>query len=153
MSELFWNFIRITLRLGCSPVNLLHIFRISFPNNTSEGLLLSTPVIKDNFKQRHQRYIQANRVMRIIKKTQKMRIKNIVKALMLTWYRKNKNKKDKGRSSHPELFLGNGVQKIYSKFIGEHPCRSVISKQLYWNHTSAWVFSCQFAVNFKYNFS
>ena len=28
------------LRHGCSPVNLLHIFRASFPNNTSGGLLL-----------------------------------------------------------------------------------------------------------------
>ena len=31
------------------------------------------------------------------------------------------------RSSHPEVFLGKGVLKICSKFIGEHPCRSVIS--------------------------
>ena len=28
------------------------------------------------------------------------------------------------RSSHPEVFLGKGVQKICSKFTGEHPCRS-----------------------------
>ena len=28
------------LKNGCSPVNLLHIFRIPFPKNTSEGLLL-----------------------------------------------------------------------------------------------------------------
>ena len=28
------NFIEITLRHGCSPVNLLHIFRTSFPKNT-----------------------------------------------------------------------------------------------------------------------
>ena len=34
------NFIENTLRHGCSPVNLLHIFRTPFPNNTSEGLLL-----------------------------------------------------------------------------------------------------------------
>ena len=36
------NFIEIVLWHGCSPVNLLHIFRISFPMNTSEGLLLKT---------------------------------------------------------------------------------------------------------------
>ena len=30
-------------------------------------------------------------------------------------------------SSHPVVFLGKGVLKIYSKFIGEHPCRSMIS--------------------------
>ena len=29
-----------SLRHGCSPVNLLHIFRTPFPKNTSEGLLL-----------------------------------------------------------------------------------------------------------------
>ena len=34
------NFIEIALRQGCSPVNLLHIFRTPFPRNTSEGLLL-----------------------------------------------------------------------------------------------------------------
>ena len=34
------NFIEITLRHGCSPVNLLHIFRIPFSKNTSGGLLL-----------------------------------------------------------------------------------------------------------------
>ena len=34
------NFIEITHRHGCSPVNLLHVFRISFPKNTSGRLLL-----------------------------------------------------------------------------------------------------------------
>ena len=34
------NFIEIALRLGCSPVNLLLIFRTSFSKNTSVGLLL-----------------------------------------------------------------------------------------------------------------
>ena len=35
----FSNFIEIPLLHGCSPVNLVHIFRTPFP--TSEGLLLS----------------------------------------------------------------------------------------------------------------
>ena len=34
------NFIEITLRLGCSPINFLLIFRTPFPENTSGGLLL-----------------------------------------------------------------------------------------------------------------
>ena len=34
------NFIEIALRRGCSPVNLLHIFRTPFPKNTSKWLLL-----------------------------------------------------------------------------------------------------------------
>ena len=32
--------LQITLRHGCSPVNLLHIFRTPFLKSTSEGLLL-----------------------------------------------------------------------------------------------------------------
>ena len=35
------NFIEIALRHGCSPVNLLHIFRTPFPRNTSGWLLFS----------------------------------------------------------------------------------------------------------------
>ena len=35
------NFIEIALRHGCSPVNMLHISRTSFPKDTSAGLLLS----------------------------------------------------------------------------------------------------------------
>ena len=34
------NFTEITLRHGCSPINLLHIFRTPFPKNTSWWLLL-----------------------------------------------------------------------------------------------------------------
>ena len=34
------KFIEITLRHGCSPVNLLHIFRTPLNNNTSERLFL-----------------------------------------------------------------------------------------------------------------
>ena len=38
--KLMCIFIKITLRNGCSPVNLLITFRISFPRNTSGRLLL-----------------------------------------------------------------------------------------------------------------
>ena len=34
------NFIEIALRHGCSPVNLLHIFRTHFPKKTPGRLLL-----------------------------------------------------------------------------------------------------------------
>ena len=37
---LLCNFIEITLRHGCSPVNLLHIFRTAFTKKTSGRLLL-----------------------------------------------------------------------------------------------------------------
>ena len=35
------NFIEIALRHGCSPVNLLHIFKKPFPKNTSGWLFLN----------------------------------------------------------------------------------------------------------------
>ena len=38
--KLLCNFTEIALRHGCSPVNLLHIFRTSFPKNTSVWLFL-----------------------------------------------------------------------------------------------------------------
>ena len=39
--KLLCNFIEITLWSGCSPANLLHIFRTPFPKNTYGGLLLT----------------------------------------------------------------------------------------------------------------
>ena len=38
--KLHSNFIEVTLRQGCSPVNVLNIFRTLFPKNTSGWLLL-----------------------------------------------------------------------------------------------------------------
>ena len=38
------NFIETALRHGCSPTNLLHIFRTPFPRNTSRWLLLNVGV-------------------------------------------------------------------------------------------------------------
>ena len=40
--KLLRNFIETTLWHGCSPVNLLHIFRTPFTKNTSERLLLNS---------------------------------------------------------------------------------------------------------------
>ena len=42
------NFIEITFWHGCSPVNLLHIFRTTFSNNTSGWLLLKSSIYKRN---------------------------------------------------------------------------------------------------------
>ena len=41
--KLLCNFIEIALPHGCSPVNLLHIFRAPFSRNTSGWLLLFSP--------------------------------------------------------------------------------------------------------------
>ena len=47
-------------------------------------------------------------------------------------------------------------KKIFWK-CAEHPCRkcdfNIVAKQLYWNQTSAWLFSCKFAVYFENIFS
>ena len=42
---LLCNFIEIALRQECSPVNLLYIFRTSFPKNTSGRLLTALVVV------------------------------------------------------------------------------------------------------------
>ena len=47
--KLLRNFIEITLQHGCSPVNLLHIFRTAFIKNTSGRLLLN---FRNSFQQR-----------------------------------------------------------------------------------------------------
>ena len=36
-----WKLIQITLQYGCSPANVLHMFKTPFPNNTSGGQLLN----------------------------------------------------------------------------------------------------------------
>ena len=46
------NFIEITLRYGCSPLNLLHITRTPFPMNTSGGLFLDAAFNGKNKVQR-----------------------------------------------------------------------------------------------------
>ena len=38
--KLLYNFIEIALRHGCSPVNLLHVFKTLLYKNTYGGLLL-----------------------------------------------------------------------------------------------------------------
>ena len=44
----FSNFIEITLRLSCSPVNLLHIFRTPFTKNIFGRLLVV--IVRKSFK-------------------------------------------------------------------------------------------------------
>ena len=46
--KLLCNFIEIALRCGCSPVNLQHIFRTSFQQNTSDWLLLTKIYVSDS---------------------------------------------------------------------------------------------------------
>ena len=46
------SFIEMAFQHGCSPINLLHIFRTPFPQKTSGWLLLKSPKNKISFKQR-----------------------------------------------------------------------------------------------------
>ena len=61
----------------------------------------------------------------------------------------------KYRSSLPEVFLGKGVLKICSKIYRRTSMPKCdfnkVLKQLYWNHTSAWVLFCRFAAYFQNN--
>ena len=46
---LLCTFIEIALRHGCSPVNLLHIFKIPFPKNTSDLVTFTEEILNGNF--------------------------------------------------------------------------------------------------------
>ena len=54
------------------------------------------------------------------------------------------------------MFLGKGGLKIYEVNLQENTYGKVsfnkVAKQLYWNHTSAWVFSCKFTAYFQNTF-
>ena len=58
------------------------------------------------------------------------------------------------RSSHPEVFLEKGVLKNMLQIYRRTPMPECeVAKQLYWNGTSAWVFSCKFAAYLLNTFS
>ena len=59
-------------------------------------------------------------------------------------------KYSKHRSSHPEVF---SVKGVYRRTPMPKCDFNKVAKQLYWNQTSAWVFSCKFAAYFQNNFS
>ena len=56
MTKCDFNFIEIALRHGCSPVNVLHIFRTPFQQNTSEWLLLLLTFSDCMLRQKRQLY-------------------------------------------------------------------------------------------------
>ena len=58
--KLLSNFIEITLRHGCSHVNMQHIFRTPFRKNTSGGLLLEIFPQNLGWYLQPYRYIQAS---------------------------------------------------------------------------------------------
>ena len=54
--KLLCNFIGITIRRGCSPVHLPHVFRTAFPKNTSGGLVLCKKGNSSMPDQKHNEY-------------------------------------------------------------------------------------------------
>ena len=94
----------------------------------------------------------------LLLKTWRFKIKKIQKKRVQKQKKKSKQKEKQTKIKHsyhmidyrtspPKVFLGNGVLKICSKLTGKHPCGSLISIKLqrYWIHTSACVFSYNFA--------
>ena len=64
--KLLYNFIEITLWHGCSPVNLLQIFRTPFLKNTPSWLLLICPIKWENFHAwSHGQYFSTHRFLDI----------------------------------------------------------------------------------------
>ena len=86
----------------CFPVNFVKFLRTSFLQNTSGWLLLQEGSL--NWWSRAETFITPPFCF-----------------ILLSFYDKYY------RSSHPEVFLGEGVLKICSKFTEEHPPRSAIS--------------------------
>ena len=74
------NFTEIELRHGCSPVNLLHIFRTSFPRNTSGWLLLINGYV-------HSMYLYLNIGVESTDNRQSSDMTNIQKKLSNTIHR------------------------------------------------------------------
>ena len=61
------------------------------------------------------------------------------------------------RSSHPGVFFrkrySEHMKQIYRRTLMPKCDFNNVAKQLYWNRTLAWVFSCKFAVYFQNTFS
>ena len=135
------NFIEIALRHGCSPVNLLHIFRTPFPKNTSRWLLLNYSG-KNNLQNHLIGYSAFNYIdpccanviycehvhsawAEHLKKNNLINIGAkwvILSSVHLDFFQ--------SEAARQRFFLGKGVLKIRSKFTEEHPWQTVISIKL-----------------------
>ena len=62
-SKVASNFIEVSLRHGCSPANLLHIFRTPFLKSNLEWLLLK--LVQSIFATNQKQFIIANSLMSI----------------------------------------------------------------------------------------
>ena len=121
-----------TLRHGCSPVYLLHIFRTSFTRSTTWWLLLHT-------------YAQA----------EFCQLKYPIRVSITS-----QTGQTQIRSSRPEVFCKKGAFKNFSKFTGENLCLSLFFNKAACRKTCNFikkealkqVFSCEFCETFKITF-
>ena len=121
----------ITLRHGCSPINLLHVFRTPFNKNPYGELLQKKKcfwqIMCKNSTNTNLTFSLFNPYMANTPILYPMSIlihTFRMFSLGMTW------EYWPDRSSHPEVFSRRGILKICSKFAGEHPCQSVTSTKL-----------------------
>ena len=116
------NFVGLALRHGCSPVNLLHIFRTPFLKNISGQLLLNV--------------VSRNINSDILKQS------SSIYTLYYINFSSDKAKKS-FRSSHRRCSVKKGVVRNFAKFTWKKPVPdlffnkvAVLGLQLYWKRDS-----------------
>ena len=100
------NFIEITLRHGCSPVNLLHIFKHLFPRTRLKGYFYHYLSVQYHVLLLHSLKLILKWFIHLEKPVTKP--ENVIY-----------------RSSRPEVFCKKGFVRNFTKFIGKHLCHSL----------------------------
>ena len=176
------NFIEIALWHGCFPVNLLHIFRTSSLKNTS-GWLLLTIEVKSNsilifklLKKCINDKIQDLEWTDFFSFCSFFKDEYIIKEILHGLLSNIKSFHPRWDNIRPWFALlsiltssesvqkqpprgvlkkrcSKNMQEIYRKTPIQKRDLNTVAKQLYWNPTSAWVFSCKFTAYFQNIFS
>ena len=126
------NFIEITLWYGFSPVDLLHIFTALFYKNTYEELFLNMLTLILIVPLKAYQFLST-----IYSFLHKLRFV----ASNRSWAEAALQKSSYGRCSE-------NMQLNYRRTPVPKCDFNKVKKQLYWNHTLAWVFSYKFAAYF-----
>ena len=121
------NFIEITLQQGCFPVNLLRIFRTSFPKKTSGRLSL-------RFRTNTLLMIHYSLFIR----------ESLICSGWWPWQRYWKFPvliKWYFRSSRPEVFRKKGALRNFAKFTEKHLCQSLFFNEI--DSPDVWLIASQ----------
>ena len=111
MKKVFLKFLQNSQGNTCARVSffikktLVQVFSYEFFKNFKNTLFYRTPLVAASDRRKHWTPLVDTRTI-------------LVRTV------------SNDRSGPPEVFLGKGVLKIYRKFAGENPCRSVISIKL-----------------------